>query len=116
MGALGVVGEGLEGPEANPVIIPYSLPSSYLIKSTNIQPLTAAHSSSAASARVSAFSAGAISEGSAGAFSLGSAGELSASDAFSVGTLGRLGERCVLSGRRVLSGLLSARKQGKTSC
>ena len=96
------MGEGLIDPKANPVIL-YFLVLSYLIKS-NIQPLTAAHFSSAGSARVSsssAGSAGTISEGSAGAFSAGSAGafsagsagaflagpvgELSASDAFSLG-------------------------------
>ena len=103
MGALGAMGEGLTDPEANPVIL-YFLALSYLIKS-NIQPLTAAHSSSAGSARVSSSSAGSvgtISEGSAGVFSAGSAGafsagsagaflagsvgELSASDAFSLGS------------------------------
>jgi len=41
--------EGLKDPEINPVIIPYSL-GLYLI--TNIQLLTAAHSSSATSAHV----------------------------------------------------------------
>ena len=50
------MGEGLIDPEANPVIL-YFLVLSYLIKS-NIQPLTAAHSSSAGSARVSSSSAG----------------------------------------------------------
>ena len=82
MGALGAMGEGLIDPEANPVIL-YFLALSYLIKS-NIQPLTAAHSSSAGSARVSsssAGSAGTISEGSAGAFSAGSAGAFSAGSA-----------------------------------
>ena len=59
------MGEGLQDPEVNPVIIPYSLGLYVLI--TKIQPLAAAHSSSATSARVSTDSAG--SAGSADAFS-----------------------------------------------
>jgi hypothetical protein len=53
----GAVDEGLKDPGVNPVIIPYSL-GLYLI--ANIELLTAAHSSSATSAHISAdaFSAG----------------------------------------------------------
>ena len=71
MGALEAVGEGHKDPEINPVIIPYSL-DLYLI--TNIQLLIAAHSSSAASTRVSAGmadSAGALSANSVGAVPAG---------------------------------------------
>ena len=76
MDALGAVGEGLKDPEINPVIIPYSLG---LYLTTNIQLLTAAHSSSATSAHIPAGlastldTAGELSAGWAGALLVGSA-------------------------------------------
>ena len=95
MDALGAVGEGLKDPEVYLVIIPSSL-GLYLI--TNIQHLTAAHSSSATSARVPAGSAStAGTAGTAGAPSTGSVGTPSGG---SVDLLGGLG----------------VYQQGKTSC
>ena len=120
MGALGAMGEGLIDPEANPVIL-YFLVLSYLIKS-NIQPLTAAHFSSAGSARVSSSSAGSAGTISAGAFSAGSAGAFSAglAGAFLAGSVGELSASDAFGGLgvRTLCGLSKrcAYKQGKTSC